>query len=211
MNGKKLEKYMKKFLIFNLPNIEEINLHLSYSHPEIYFEDPKKYKKTGFYLIPHWFENKLDYDITKKKINLVKNTLLKFNQNINDHFSKDYYYIFSHIDKQKYGNNYLFTAMLPKFGKVGVDEVSQYRCEKNIFLKKGFDEYFVILDLFPFYKFKINNLKKDTICGICMSETETDAIKLPCNHIFCRSKKWDCLGIQYCYLLDKNNFQMPLL
>lgn len=207
---KEVGKIYEKLFDIQLPyNLEEINLHLSYSNPEIYFENPKKYKESGFYLIPHWFENKLDYDITKKKKNLVKNTLLKYNQNISNHFSKDYYYIFSHNDKQKYGNNYLFTAMLPKFENINANQSKQYFCEKNIFLKKGFDEYFIILDLFPFYRFKINNLQKDNICGICMSETETDAIKLPCNHIFCRSKKWECFGIQYCYLLDKNNFKCP--
>ena len=54
--------------LFNVPlTLEEINLHLSYTNPEIYFEDPKKYKKSGFLMIPAWYKNKLDYDITKKK------------------------------------------------------------------------------------------------------------------------------------------------
>ena len=39
--------------------------------------------------------------------------------------------------------------------------------EQNIFLKKGYD-YFVILDLYQFYKFKVNEEKKENICGICM-------------------------------------------
>jgi hypothetical protein len=195
--------------LFNVHlTLEEINLHLSYTNPEIYFEDPKKYKKSGFLMIPVWYKNKLDYDITKKKKNLVNNTLLNFNQSINNHFSKDYKFIFSHDDKSKYGSNYLFTAMLPKFVSIKVDTPKKYICEKNIFLKKG-NEYFVILDLHQFYKFKVNEEKKEKICGICMSEIENVGIKLPCNHVFCKSKEWECFGIEYCYLLDKYNFKCP--
>jgi len=207
---KEVGKIYEKLFDIELPsNIEEINLHLSYSNPEIYFDDPKKHKKSGFYLIPHWYENKLDYDITKKKKNLVKNTLAKLNSNISNHFTNNkYYFVYSHSDKNKYGNNYLFTAMMPMFKSISNNTPKEYFCERNIFLKKDFEEYFLILDLHQFYKYKTIN-SDENICGICISDISEDAIKLPCNHVFCRSKKWECFGIQYCYLLDKNNFKCP--
>ena len=97
---------------------------------------------------------------------------------------------------------------MPMFDKISNNTPKKYFCEKNIFLKKDFEEYFIILDLHQFYKYKTINSDKN-ICGICISDISEDAIKLPCRHVFCRSKKWECFGIQYCYLLDKNNFKCP--